>query len=230
MIQNKDSNKIIIALDYDNKKDVVNLCDQLDPAYCRLKIGKQLFTKLGPDIIESIHIRNFEIFLDLKFHDIPTTVYKACLEAYKLGVWMLNIHLLGGEEMIIAAKEARNQQNPSALLIGVTLLTSHDNDSLINLGFTDRKTTVRKLAVLANKCSIDGIVCSPSDLDIFFFFFTNFIYVTHGIRLEDKVNDHAKIYTPQKAISAGSTYLVIGRPITEAKEPMKVIQKIISLI
>ena len=165
MIQNKDSNKIIIALDYDNKKDVVNLCDQLDPAYCRLKIGKQLFTKLGPDIIESIHIRNFEIFLDLKFHDIPTTVYKACLEAYKLGVWMLNIHLLGGEEMIIAAKEARNQQNPSALLIGVTLLTSHDNDSLINLGFTDRKTTVRKLAVLANKCSIDGIVCSPSDLD-----------------------------------------------------------------
>ena len=230
VIQNKDLNKIIIALDYDNKKDVINLCDQLDPVYCRLKIGKQLFTKLGPDIIESIQSRNFEIFLDLKFHDIPTTVYKACLEAYKLGVWMLNIHLLGGEEMIIAAKEARNQQNPSALLIGVTLLTSHDDDSLSNLGFIDRKTTVRKLAVLADKCSIDGIVCSPSDLDNLKDISPEFIYVTPGIRLDDKINDHAKIFTPQKALSAGSTYLVIGRPITEAKEPMKVIQKIISLI
>tara|TARA_B100001564_G_C20501617_1_gene606482 strand:+ start:98 stop:802 length:705 start_codon:yes stop_codon:yes gene_type:complete len=228
--QNNDPKKIIIALDYGDKKSVTNLCDQLDPSYCRLKVGKQLFTKLGPDIIDSIHKKNFEIFLDLKFHDIPTTVHKACLEAYKLGIWMLNIHLLGGEEMIMAAKQARDQENPSALLIGVTLLTSHNKKYLNDLGLADRNTVVKKLVLSANNCSIDGVVCSPADIIHVKDIASNFLYITPGIRLNEMADDHATIYTPDKAISAGSSYLVIGRPITEAKDPMSMVNKVRSLI
>jgi|TARA_Y100000992_G_scaffold62897_1_gene38616 orotidine-5'-phosphate decarboxylase len=230
MIQNDKSKKIIIALDYDNKESVINLCDQLDPSFCRVKIGKQLFTKLGPSIIDIIHKKNFEIFLDLKFHDIPVTVYKACIEAYKLGIWMLNIHLLGGEEMIKAAKEARDKENPSALIVGVSLLTSHNDKSLEYIGLKNRVTAVKNLAILAEKCSIDGIVCSPSDISNIKDSVSNLIYVTPGIRLNDDNDDHVRIYTPKKALSLGSDYLVIGRPITEAKEPMDVVKKIISTI
>ena len=230
MIQNDISKKIIIALDYDNKESVINLCDQLDPSYCRIKVGKQLFTKLGPSIIDVIHKKNFEIFLDLKFHDIPVTVYKACIEAYRLGVWMLNVHLFGGEEMIKAAKEARDKENPSALIIGVSLLTSHSDASLEYLGLKNRVNAVKNLATLAEKCSIDGIVCSPSDISVIKDSLSNLIYVTPGIRLNDDNDDHAQIYTPKKALSLGSDYLVIGRPITEAKEPMEVVKKIISTI
>ena len=224
------TNKIIIALDYNNKKDVLDLCDQLDPAYCRLKVGKQLFTQLGPDIIESLHAKNFEIFLDLKFHDIPITVYKACLEAYKLGVWMLNIHLLGGREMILAAKQARDEQSPLALLIGVTLLTSHSDESLKFLNLPNRLSTVQKLAQTAQNCQIDGVVCSPSDINSIKEVASDLVFVTPGIRLTDKNDDHARVYTPKKAILSGSDYLVIGRPITESKEPMEVIDEIISMI
>ena len=230
MIQNDKSKKIIIALDYDNKESVINLCDQLDPSFCRVKIGKQLFTKLGPSIIDIIHKKNFEIFLDLKFHDIPVTVYKACIEAYKLGIWMLNIHLLGGEEMIKAAKEARDKENPSALIVGVSLLTSHNDKSLEYIGLKNRVTAVKNLAILAEKFSIDGIVCSPSDISNIKDSVSNLIYVTPGIRLNDDNDDHVRIYTPKKALSLGSDYLVIGRPITEAKEPMDVVKKIISTI
>ena len=230
MIQNDKSKKIIIALDYDNKESVINLCDQLDPSFCRVKIGKQLFTKLGPSIIDIIHKKNFDIFLDLKFHDIPVSVYKACIEAYKLGIWMLNIHLLGGEEMIKAAKEARDKENPSALIVGVSLLTSHNDKSLEYIGLKNRVTAVKNLAILAEKCSIDGIVCSPSDISNIKDSVSNLIYVTPGIRLNDDNDDHVRIYTPKKALSLGSDYLVIGRPITEAKEPMDVVKKIISTI
>jgi orotidine-5'-phosphate decarboxylase len=152
-VSQDNTNKIIIALDYNNKKDVLDLCDQLDPAYCRLKVGKQLFTQLGPDIIESLHAKNFEIFLDLKFHDIPITVYKACLAAYELGVWMLNIHLLGGREMVLAAKQARDEQNTSALLIGVTLLTSHSDESLKFLNLPNRLSTGPKTCTVCSKLS-----------------------------------------------------------------------------
>ena len=230
MTQKDKSNKIIIALDYDNKESVIKLCNLLDPSYCRMKVGKQLFTKYGPYIIDLIHSKNFEIFLDLKFHDIPVTVYKACIEAYKLGIWMINIHLLGGEEMVNAAREAKDKTNSSALIIGVSLLTSHDNKSLINLGFKDRETTVQKLAMLAENCSIDGIVCSPSDITSVKDVASDLIYVTPGIRLSDINDDHANVYTPQKALSIGSDYLVIGRPITEAKDPMEVVKKITSSI
>ena len=200
MIQNDKSKKIIIALDYDNKESVINLCDQLDPSFCRVKIGKQLFTKLGPSIIDIIHKKNFEIFLDLKFHDIPVTVYKACIEAYKLGIWMLNIHLLNGEEMIKAAKEARDKENPSALIVGVSLLTSHNDKSLEYIGLKNRVTAVKNLAILAEKCSIDGIVCSPSDISNIKDSVSNLIYVTPGIRLNDDNDDHVRIYTPKKKL------------------------------
>lgn len=229
MSQNN-TNKIIIALDYDNKRDVLNLCDQLDPKYCRLKVGKQLFTQLGPDIIELLHAKNFEIFLDLKFHDIPITVYKACIEAYKLGVWMLNIHLLGGSEMVLAAKQARDEQNTSALLIGVTLLTSHNDESLKFLNLPSRLSTVQRLAQMAQSCQIDGVVCAPSDINTIKEVTSDLVYVTPGIRLSDQNDDHDRIYTPKKAILAGSDYLVIGRPITESSNPMKVIDKIVSMI
>lgn len=229
MSQNN-TNKIIIALDYDNKRDVLNLCDQLDPKYCRLKVGKQLFTQLGPDIIELLHAKNFEIFLDLKFHDIPITVYKACIEAYKLGVWMLNIHLLGGSEMVLAAKQARDEQNTSALLIGVTLLTSHNDESLKFLNLPSRLSTVQRLAQMAQSCQIDGVVCAPSDINTIKEATSDLVYVTPGIRLSDQNDDHDRIYTPKKAILAGSDYLVIGRPITESNNPMKVIDKIVSMI
>lgn len=229
MSQNN-TNKIIIALDYDNKRDVLNLCDQLDPKYCRLKVGKQLFTQLGPDIIELLHAKNFEIFLDLKFHDIPITVYKACIEAYKLGVWMLNIHLLGGSEMVLAAKQARDEQNTSALLIGVTLLTSHNDESLKFLNLPSRLSTVQRLAQMAQSCQIDGVVCAPSDINTIKEVTSDIVYVTPGIRLSDQNDDHDRIYTPKKAILAGSDYLVIGRPITESNNPMKVIDKIVSMI
>jgi orotidine-5'-phosphate decarboxylase len=229
-VSQNNTNKIIIALDYDNKRDVLNLCDQLDPKYCRLKVGKQLFTQLGPDIIELLHAKNFEIFLDLKFHDIPITVYKACIEAYKLGVWMLNIHLLGGSEMVLAAKQARDEQNTSALLIGVTLLTSHNDESLKFLNLPSRLSTVQRLAQMAQSCQIDGVVCAPSDINTIKEATSDLVYVTPGIRLSDQNDDHDRIYTPKKAILAGSDYLVIGRPITESNNPMKVIDKIVSMI
>ena len=143
---------------------------------------------------------------------------------------MLNVHLLGGEEMIKAAKEARDKENPSALIIGVSLLTSHSDASLEYLGLKNRVNAVKNLAKLAEKCSIHGIVCSPSDISVIKDSLSNLIYVTPGIRLNDDNDDHAQIYTPKKALSLGSDYLVIGRPITDAKEPMEVVKKIISTI
>ena len=125
---------IIIALDYDDENKIYDFCDQIDPSICKIKIGKQVFTKYGPKIIDNLQSKKFEIFLDLKFHDIPTTVYKASREAFDLGIWMLNVHLLGGIEMIKAAKQARDEVNSDANLIGVTLLTSTTNKSLNNIG------------------------------------------------------------------------------------------------
>ena len=149
---------IIIALDYDDENKIYEFCDQVDPALCKLKIGKQVFTKYGPDIINNLQKKKFDIFLDLKFHDIPTTVYKASLEAFNLGVWMLNVHLLGGIEMINAAKQARDEANTDAKLIGVTLLTSTTDSNLSNIGLDERPVIIKKLAEVASKSNIDGVV------------------------------------------------------------------------
>jgi orotidine-5'-phosphate decarboxylase len=143
---------------------------------------------------------------------------------------MLNIHLLGGREMVLAAKQARDEKNTSALLIGVTLLTSHSDESLKFLNLPNRLSTVQKLAQSAQNCQIDGVVCSPSDINSIKEISSDLLFVTPGIRLTDQADDHEKVYTPKKAILAGSDYLVIGRPITESKHPMKVIDEIKSMI
>jgi len=221
-----DNNRIIIALDYNNKKQALALLKKLDPSHCRLKIGKQLFTKYGPGIVEELQKMNFEIFLDLKFHDIPVTVYKSCLEAYKLGIWMLNIHLLGGEEMVLAAREARDEVNKKSKIIGVTLLTSHNVDSMAHLGMNTRQEIVKSLSIIASDAKIDGVVCSPGDISYINTSKNNLEFITPGIRLSDDSNDHSKIYTPNTALELGSSYLVIGRPITESKDPMSVVEKI----
>ena len=218
--------KLIVALDFYEESEALSLCRKLDPHSCRLKVGKQLFTKYGPSIIEKIHSMGFEIFLDLKFHDIPVTVYKACVEAYKLGIWMLNIHLLGGREMVIAAKRARDEIRPQSKLIGVTLLTSHADKDLAYLGLKNRQQLVKELASIAADVSIDGIVCSPSDIKFIHEVSKILEFVTPGIRLDKKLNDHASVFTPKEAINIGSTYLVIGRPITEAMDPVSIIEKI----
>ena len=223
---NFDSNKIIVALDYNNKEQALELSEKLDPSYCRLKIGKQLFTKYGPKIVDELHAMNFEIFLDLKFHDIPITVYKACMEAYKLGIWMLNVHLLGGKEMVSAAKEARDMVNKKSKIIGVTLLTSHNEESMSHLGMNMRADIVKKLSVIASDSKIDGVVCSPGDISSINKSKNSLEFITPGIRLSDDSNDHSKIYTPSIALDLGSSYLVIGRPITEAKDPMSIVEKI----
>ena len=223
---NFDSNKIIVALDYNNKEQALELSEKLDPSYCRLKIGNQLFTKYGPKIVDELHAMNFEIFLDLKFHDIPITVYKACMEAYKLGIWMLNVHLLGGKEMVSAAKEARDMVNKKSKIIGVTLLTSHNEESMSHLGMNTRADIVKKLSVIASDSKIDGVVCSPGDISSINTSKNSLEFITPGIRLSDDSNDHSKIYTPSIALDLGSSYLVIGRPITEAKDPMSIVEKI----
>tara|TARA_B100000029_G_scaffold418832_1_gene424089 strand:- start:999 stop:1691 length:693 start_codon:yes stop_codon:yes gene_type:complete len=221
---------IIIALDYDDENKIYDFCDQIDPSICKIKIGKQVFTKYGPKIIDNLQSKKFEIFLDLKFHDIPTTVYKASREAFDLGIWMLNVHLLGGIEMIKAAKQARDEVNSDANLIGVTLLTSTTNKSLNNIGLDERPAVIKKLAEIASKTNIDGVVCSPSDIRFIREINKTLLFVTPGIRLDTMSDDHAEVFTPRDAIKLGSNYIVIGRPITESTNPMQIIKNIIDKI
>ncbi len=225
-----DEKKLIIALDFDEKSDVLSLCNELDPKTCRVKIGKQLFTKYGPSIIDDVHNLDFEVFLDLKFHDIPTTVKKACIEAYKQKIWMLNIHLLGGIEMVQAAKEARDIHSPNSKLIGVTLLTSHKINDFQTFGLSERTNIVSQLTQIAIEANIDGIVCSPSDIPNLNIKNEEFMKVTPGIRLENTSHDHSSIFTPSKAVELGSTHLVVGRPITESESPKAIVEEINSSI
>ena len=222
--------KIIIALDYSDKSQVKELCAKLDNEKCKLKIGKQIFTKYGPSINEEVQSLGFGVFLDLKFHDIPETVYKACIEAFKLGVWMLNVHALGGAKMMESAVKARNEVNVDAKLIAVTLLTSLDRLEISQDLTDNRINVVKSLAAQAYSCKLDGIVCSPADIRNIDNDDTDFLYVTPGIRLETSSDDHHEVFTPKTAIDLGSSYFVIGRPITQAKDPMVVINKILSSI
>ena len=222
--------KIIIALDYDSVAEVDSLCNQINPVQCRLKIGKQLFTRYGGNIVKNLQHRDFEIFLDLKFHDIPTTVYKACRAAFDLGVWMLNIHIQGGEKMIEAAIKARDESNPSSKLIGVTALTSLNKDDLSIYNFSDRSSLVNHLALRAYGCGMDGVVCSPGDIAKIEISDDNFQYVTPGIRLTQNQDDHEKAFTPQDAVKLGSSYLVLGRAVTESDNPEATIKSVIESI
>ena len=220
-----DTKKIIIALDYSNKEEVYKFIDNIDPNLCRLKIGKELFTKYGPSTLKEIHNKGFEVFLDLKFHDIPTTVYKACIAAFSLNIWMLNIHLSGGYDMACAAMNAKNDCQSNSKLIGVTVLTSLSDKNCERIYGCKRFEQISKLKDVGLDSNVDGFVCSPYDIDTLKA--DSKIYVTPGIRTDNNINDHHKVITPLEAIKLGSNYLVIGRSITESLNPNKTLEEII---
>jgi len=221
--------KIIIALDYPSSDAALALAKQLDPQRCRLKIGKELFTRSGPKVVEILTKRGFDIFLDLKYHDIPNTVAKACAAAADLGVWMMNVHALGGAAMMTAAKESLGSQSDRPLLIAVTLLTSMDQTTCDQIGLQGSITdTVLRLAKSADDNGLDGVVCSAQEAtQLRAQHSTDFKLITPGIRPVNSIqSDQHRTMTPNEAISAGSSYLVIGRPITGAKDPMAALEAI----
>ena len=222
--------EIIVALDYSTHQAALKMASQLNPAHCKLKVGKELFTRSGPDIIKALHQQGFDVFLDLKYHDIPTTVAKACFAAAELGVWMMNVHVLGGEKMMRAAKEAIVSSGHDSLLIGVTLLTSMDQSTFEQLGFRGSLSDkVQHLATMAADCELDGVVCSAHEAAVLKRRIPKpgFHLVTPGIRLSaDSHDDQHRIMTPLQAKQAGSDYLVIGRPITAAADPLQAIAAI----
>jgi|TARA_B100000902_G_scaffold73127_1_gene78297 orotidine-5'-phosphate decarboxylase len=224
-------NKIIIPLDLEYSA-AINMAKNFDANLCRLKIGSQLFTSSGPQIIKELNSLGFDIFLDLKFHDIPNTVYEAVKSAADLGIWMVNVHASGGRAMLEASKKALEGFDQPPLLIAVTVLTSLSEDSLNEVGIKDLSEQVLRLAELTNECDLNGVVCASTDVKaIKNRFGKDFITVTPGIRPNDsKVNDQNRISTPSEAIKNGSDYLVIGRPITESENPTKALEKIIEEI
>jgi len=215
---------IVVALDFDDKNAALQLIDQLDPQMCRLKVGKEMFTLFGPELVRDIHSRDFDLFLDLKFHDIPNTVAKAVTAAAELGVWMTNIHATGGLAMMQAAKMALTPYGKDApLLIAVTVLTSMSDEDLKLIGIdVPAFEHVQRLARLTKQAGLDGVVCSAHEAQLLKSSLgEDFKLVTPGIRPvgADKGDQH-RIMTPPQAIEAGSDYLVIGRPITKADDPL----------
>ena len=228
------SSPIIVAVDFSDTKSAWNFIDKVEPKDCRLKIGKELFTHAGPDFIKQIQQKGFDIFLDLKFHDIPNTVAKAVAAAADLGVWMTNIHASGGVRMMKAAKDALYQYGKDApLLIAVTVLTSMESSDLKEIGIdVSPLEQATRLALLAKNCGLDGVVCSAKEVQSFRTRLgSDFKLVTPGIRPAGSTpDDQRRIMTPQRAQAAGADYLVIGRPITQADDPTKALQTILSTL
>lgn len=227
-----DPNKIIVALDFAHAQNLLNFIPLLDPALCRVKIGKELFTAAGPKIVEKVMQQGFEVFLDLKFHDIPHTVAGACRSAAALGVWMMNVHALGGRAMLEAAANALAALQSPPLLIAVTVLTSIDTLQLQELGLPTVDILVMQLAGLAQQSGLDGVVCSAQEASMLNTVYgTDFLSVTPGIRLPgNSADDQSRIMTPKAAIAAGADYLVIGRPITQSIDPRQALIDISSQI
>ncbi|MGR3969046.1 orotidine-5'-phosphate decarboxylase [Shewanella sp. 1180_01] len=221
---------ILVALDYDNKNHALQLIEKLDPNMCRLKVGKEMFTLFGPQLVKDIHDRGFDLFLDLKFHDIPNTVAKAVAAAAELGVWMTNVHASGGLAMMEAAKKALLPYGEKApMLIAVTVLTSMSDDDLKLLGINvPAFEHVQRLAKLTQQAGLDGVVCSAQEATALKSLLgKNFKLVTPGIRpVGSDAGDQHRVMTPPQAIAAGSDYLVIGRPITKAADPLAALQAI----
>ncbi len=221
--------QIIIALDYPSEQSCLNFLDNIDPQLCRVKIGKEIFTRCGPQLVERISKLGFEVFLDLKFHDIPNTVAGALKAAADLGVWMVNVHAGGGRAMLEASREALNSQG-SPLLIAVTVLTSMGSEDLLELGISrSPQEQVENLAKLTADCGLDGVVCSAKETEYLrSLHASDFCLVTPGIRpLGDSVDDQKRVVTPALALQNGSDYLVIGRPITQSSKPSA---KILSIV
>ncbi len=214
--------KIIVALDFSDQAAALACARRLDPSLCRVKVGKELFTAAGPAVVEGLMRQGFEVFLDLKFHDIPATVAKACRAAAVLGVWMINVHALGGERMLAAAREALAGEAHAPLLIAVTLLTSMHAEELPAIGLDKNVNAhVLRLAGLARQQGLDGVVCSAREArDLRRAYGQELLLVTPGIRpAGDARDDQARTLTPAQAVANGSDYLVIGRPITQAMDP-----------
>ena len=221
--------RIIVALDYPDAASALQLVKQLDPTMCRLKVGKELFTVAGPALVGHLAERGFGVFLDLKFHDIPNTVAKACEAASRLGVWMLNVHASGGSVMMAAARDAVQKADHPPLLIAVTVLTSMNETVWKEIGFNDDiPTSVLRLARLTQASGLDGVVCSAQEAPVIRRELgERFSLVTPGIRPADaSLDDQSRVLTPAAAIKNGSSYLVIGRPITQAVDPLLALQNI----
>ena len=221
--------KIIVALDYPDARAALDLVSRLDPALCRLKVGKELFTAAGPDVVEQLMQRGFEVFLDLKFHDIPNTTAQACKAAAALGVWMVNVHALGGKRMMEAASDAVARAAHRPKLIAVTVLTSMAQEDLAGIGITATPAEmVLRLAALAQDSGLDGVVCSAQEAALLRQHCgKDFCLVTPGIRPADAAaDDQSRIMTPRAALQNGSSYLVIGRPVTRAADPLSALQNI----
>jgi orotidine-5'-phosphate decarboxylase len=222
--------KIIVALDFSQAVPALALAKKLDSAKCRLKVGKELFTSAGPQLVEKLQKLGFEIFLDLKFHDIPNTTAQACKVAAGLGVWMVNVHALGGKRMMEAAREALANIEHRPKLIAVTVLTSMAQEDLHGIGINSSPAhMVTLLAGLARDSGLDGVVCSAQEASALREQYgKGFALVTPGIRPANvAANDQSRIMTPRAALEAGSTYLVIGRPITQAPDPLQALQDIL---
>jgi len=220
----------VVALDYDNRDKALAFVDRIDPRDCRLKVGKEMFTLFGPQLVRDLQQRGFDVFLDLKFHDIPNTAAHAVKAAADLGVWMVNVHASGGARMMTAAKEALLPfGNDAPLLIAVTVLTSMEASDLQGLGITATPAEyAERLAGLTQQCGLDGVVCSAQEAVRFKAAFgQQFKLVTPGIRPQgSEVGDQRRIMTPEQALAAGVDYMVIGRPVTQSADPAQTLRDI----
>lgn len=222
--------KVVVALDFDNKDEALSFVDKIQPSDCRLKVGKEMFTHFGPEFVKELVNRGFDVFLDLKFHDIPNTVAKAVAAAADLGVWMVNVHASGGIKMMQKAKEALLPFGDKApLLIAVTVLTSMSEEDLAGIGITRTPAEqVQHLATLTKNAGLDGVVCSAMEAEsLKQLLGQDFKLITPGIRpAGSNADDQKRIMTPEQALKVGVDYLVIGRPITKAENPHAVLQAI----
>ncbi|ROR14891.1 orotidine-5'-phosphate decarboxylase [Erwinia sp. JUb26] len=225
---------IVVALDYADRDLALAFVDQIEPGSCRLKVGKEMFTLFGPQLVRDLQQRGFDVFLDLKFHDIPNTTAHAVAAAADLGVWMVNVHASGGARMMNAAREALLPfGNDAPLLIAVTVLTSMDADDLRGLGIElSPAEQAERLARLTQQCGLDGVVCSAHEASRFKQVIgQDFKLITPGIRpAGSDAGDQRRIMTPQQAVQAGVDYMVIGRPITQSSNPAATLQEILTSI
>ncbi|WJV52022.1 orotidine-5'-phosphate decarboxylase [Prodigiosinella aquatilis] len=222
---------IIVALDYADQRAAYDFVDHIDPQDCRLKVGKEMFTLFGPQLVKDLQQRGFDVFLDLKFHDIPNTTARAVAAAAELGVWMVNVHASGGARMMVAAKEALHPFGSEApRLIAVTVLTSMDTDDLRGLGIIlSPAEQAERLAMLTQQCGLDGVVCSAHEAEhLKQVCGAGFTLVTPGIRpAGSQAGDQRRIMTPEQALQAGVDYMVIGRPITQSADPAQALKDIL---
>jgi len=228
-----DNKRIVVALDVPEGPAALAMAARLDPALCRVKVGKELFVSAGPTVVESLQRAGFEVFLDLKFHDIPNTVAAACKAAARLGVWMVNVHASGGAAMMQAAREAVPAGAKAPLLIGVTVLTSLKDAELAAIGWSGTAAdNVMRLASLAHASGLDGVVCSAQEAAVLRASLgPGFVSVTPGIRpAGGDAGDQVRVVTPEDAVRAGAHYLVIGRPVTQAADPAATLRAIAASI